>query len=139
MNEINKENGMEINKDDDVGTLGIFNTFDEWKTAISHSPMFSAIAYNFDFDAIRWLSENIDVSGYMGAPIAVLENKPIQAQVKVIKAADGLKTFVDHYKDSGKRIYLYMALYYPEKIDYLLDNPKANESGAWRIRYAVID
>jgi len=139
MNEINKENGMEINNDEDVGTLGIFNTFDEWKTAVEAPASISGIAEYFNFDGMRWLSENMDVAGYMGAPIAVLENKPIQAQVKVIKDTDGLKTFVDHYKDSGKRIYLYMTLYFPAQIDYRSDNPKANESGAWRIRYAVID
>jgi len=132
---------MEFKNDEDVGTLGIFNTFDEWKTAMEPSAFISDISgyRHFNFDAIRWLSENMDVSGYMGAPIAVLENKPIQAQVKIIRDTDGLKTFVDHYKDSGKRIYLYMAWYYLAQIDYRSDNPKANESGAWRIRYAEID
>lgn len=97
----------------------------------------------YDFDGVNYLSPVID--GYMTAPVAVYNGKPIEAKTMVFAdISEALSTLISN----GDRIIMYMLIYIPSHPVYSgideetymlrqLDTPTIRE-GAWKMRFASV-
>jgi hypothetical protein len=89
------------------------------------------------------------LSGFMDAPVAVYDNKPIEARTVITKDIVGFRDELAKMTTEGKRIFLYMPIWFPGQHIFKKLDPTTFESitcdppewmeGSWKIRFAVLD
>lgn len=140
-------------------TFGIVTTFDEWKEwkvgmindrySSGYNPDFGTLNTSFidDIEGVKYLSEQMNLGGFMLAPTALLNGKLITAKTQAFVASRSLHDFRSKYAVMSEKLYLYDVIFYPALPKYEMINPMphacdpyVNAAEAhWKIRFGMVE